>query len=154
MRVLVTGGAGFIGSAVCRLLVGEMKATVLDVDKLTYAANLGSLRTIEDDPATCLAGPPNRDSGEGGRGAVALKHCTTGSRSPWRLLIRLQSLAQLVVGRHRDDLDRIGLGLPQIRHQRRKHFAKAALASEPDKRLEICDLAFERHKNRFLFRLF
>jgi dTDP-glucose 4,6-dehydratase len=49
MRVLVTGGAGFIGSAVCRLLVGEMNATVLNVDKLTYAANLASLRTIDGD---------------------------------------------------------------------------------------------------------
>ena len=47
MRVLVTGGAGFIGSAVCRLLVGELGATVLNVDKLTYAANLTSLRPIE-----------------------------------------------------------------------------------------------------------
>jgi NAD(P)-dependent dehydrogenase (short-subunit alcohol dehydrogenase family) len=50
MKVLVTGGAGFIGSAVCRLFVGELNATVLNVDNLTYAANLGSLRTIEDDP--------------------------------------------------------------------------------------------------------
>jgi dTDP-glucose 4,6-dehydratase len=50
MRVLVTGGAGFIGSAVCRLLVGEMNTTVLNVDKLTYAANLTSLRAIENDP--------------------------------------------------------------------------------------------------------
>ena len=47
MKVLVTGGAGFIGSAVCRLFVGELGATVLNVDKLTYAANLGSLRPIE-----------------------------------------------------------------------------------------------------------
>ena len=47
MKVLVTGGAGFIGSAVCRLLVGELGATVLNVDRLTYAANLGSLRPIE-----------------------------------------------------------------------------------------------------------
>jgi dTDP-glucose 4,6-dehydratase len=47
MRVLVTGGAGFIGSAVCRLLVGELDAAVLNVDKLTYAANLASLRAIE-----------------------------------------------------------------------------------------------------------
>ena len=47
MKVLVTGGAGFIGSAVCRLFVGELGVTVLNVDKLTYAANLGSLRPIE-----------------------------------------------------------------------------------------------------------
>jgi len=50
MKVLVTGGAGFIGSAVCRLFVGELGATVLNVDKLTYAANLGSLRPIEANP--------------------------------------------------------------------------------------------------------
>ena len=50
MRVLVTGGAGFIGSAACRLLVSELNATVLNVDKLTYAANLMSLRTIESNP--------------------------------------------------------------------------------------------------------
>jgi len=47
MKVLVTGGAGFIGSAVCRLLVGEMDATILNIDKLTYAANLASLRAID-----------------------------------------------------------------------------------------------------------
>jgi dTDP-glucose 4,6-dehydratase len=50
MRVLVTGGAGFIGSAVCRLLVGEMNITVLNLDKLTYAANLTSLRGIDANP--------------------------------------------------------------------------------------------------------
>ena len=50
MKVLVTGGAGFIGSAVCRLLVGEMDVTVLNVDKLTYAANLASLQPIEQNP--------------------------------------------------------------------------------------------------------
>jgi len=50
MKVLVTGGAGFIGSAVCRLLVGELGATALNVDKLTYAANLASLQAIESDP--------------------------------------------------------------------------------------------------------
>jgi dTDP-glucose 4,6-dehydratase len=47
MKVLVTGGAGFIGSAVCRLFVGELNAAVLNVDKLTYAANLSSLRAVE-----------------------------------------------------------------------------------------------------------
>jgi dTDP-glucose 4,6-dehydratase len=50
MKVLVTGGAGFIGSAICRLLIGELNATVLNVDKLTYAANLMSLRMIADNP--------------------------------------------------------------------------------------------------------
>jgi dTDP-glucose 4,6-dehydratase len=50
MKILVTGGAGFIGSAVCRLLVGEIGAEVLNIDKLTYAANLASLKPIENDP--------------------------------------------------------------------------------------------------------
>jgi dTDP-glucose 4,6-dehydratase len=50
MRVIVTGGAGFIGSAVCRLLVGELGAAVLNIDKLTYAANPASLRSIAASP--------------------------------------------------------------------------------------------------------
>jgi dTDP-glucose 4,6-dehydratase len=50
MKILVTGGAGFIGSAVCRLFVGEFGATIVNVDKLTYAANPESLRPIADDP--------------------------------------------------------------------------------------------------------
>ena len=49
MRVLVTGGAGFIGSAVCRLLVGARGVEVVNVDKLTYAANLHSLDPIAGD---------------------------------------------------------------------------------------------------------
>lgn len=50
MRVLVTGGAGFIGSAVCRHLVGEVGAEVLNIDKLTYAANLNSVASISGLP--------------------------------------------------------------------------------------------------------
>jgi dTDP-glucose 4,6-dehydratase len=47
MRILVTGGAGFIGSAVTRLLVLERGATVLVVDKLTYAGDRRSIRDCE-----------------------------------------------------------------------------------------------------------
>jgi dTDP-glucose 4,6-dehydratase len=48
MKVLVTGGAGFIGSAVCRLLAGEPGWTVTAVDALTYAGNLASLAPVMD----------------------------------------------------------------------------------------------------------
>ena len=43
MRILVTGGAGFIGSAVCRYLIEKTPHEVLNVDKLTYAASLRSV---------------------------------------------------------------------------------------------------------------
>ena len=49
-RILVTGGAGFIGSAVCRQLIEVHGASVINVDKLTYAANLHSLDPIVDNP--------------------------------------------------------------------------------------------------------
>jgi len=47
--ILVTGGAGFIGSAVVRRLIGTTDATVVNVDKLTYAGNLESLAPVADD---------------------------------------------------------------------------------------------------------
>jgi dTDP-glucose 4,6-dehydratase len=50
LRILVTGGAGFIGSAVCRHLVGRVSADVLNLDRLTYAANLASLAPIATNP--------------------------------------------------------------------------------------------------------
>ena len=50
MKFLVTGGAGFIGSAVCRHLIGDLGHEVVNVDKLTYAANLDSLKPIANRP--------------------------------------------------------------------------------------------------------
>jgi dTDP-glucose 4,6-dehydratase len=50
-RILVTGGAGFIGSAVCRHLVRKGGYHVVNVDKLTYAGNPESLREISNSPA-------------------------------------------------------------------------------------------------------
>jgi dTDP-glucose 4,6-dehydratase len=51
MTVLITGGAGFIGSAVVRKLVGQRGTSTINVDKLTYAGNLDSLEQIADQPA-------------------------------------------------------------------------------------------------------
>ena len=53
VKIVVTGGAGFIGSAVCRYLVRETQANVINVDKLTYAANLRSTRTSLTVPPWC-----------------------------------------------------------------------------------------------------
>jgi dTDP-glucose 4,6-dehydratase len=50
MRVLVTGGLGFIGSAVVRLLIGETEHQVLNVDKVTYAANPASVKEVASNP--------------------------------------------------------------------------------------------------------
>ncbi|MEJ8572061.1 dTDP-glucose 4,6-dehydratase [Microbaculum marinum] len=50
MKILVTGGAGFIGSAVCRHVIGETPHSLVNLDKLTYAANLSSLDAIAGDP--------------------------------------------------------------------------------------------------------
>ncbi|GAA4741889.1 dTDP-glucose 4,6-dehydratase [Sphingomonas daechungensis] len=50
MRVIVTGGAGFIGSALVRHLVLERGYDVLNVDALTYAGNRASLNSVEDKP--------------------------------------------------------------------------------------------------------
>ena len=54
MNIIVTGGAGFIGSAVIRHLIKNTDHRVINLDKLTYAGNLESLREISDSPRYCF----------------------------------------------------------------------------------------------------
>ncbi|QHS14352.1 dTDP-glucose 4,6-dehydratase [Shewanella sp. Arc9-LZ] len=49
MKILVSGGAGFIGSAVVRHIINNTQDSVINVDKLTYAGNLESLVSVEND---------------------------------------------------------------------------------------------------------
>src|SRR5690554_6103143 len=50
MKILITGGAGFIGSALIRHLCAYTRHTVVNVDSLTYAANLAALQGVQDHP--------------------------------------------------------------------------------------------------------
>lgn len=49
-KILITGGAGFIGSAVVRQFINDTGHSVVNVDKLTYAGNLQSLASVSDNP--------------------------------------------------------------------------------------------------------
>jgi len=50
MKILVTGGAGFIGSAFVRMAIAATEYQVVNLDKLTYAGNLENLTAVEEDP--------------------------------------------------------------------------------------------------------
>ena len=53
-KILITGGAGFIGSALVRYIINETSDAVVVVDKLTYAGNLMSLAPVAQKRALCL----------------------------------------------------------------------------------------------------
>ncbi|WP_439238468.1 dTDP-glucose 4,6-dehydratase [Lonepinella sp. BR2919] len=50
MKILLTGGAGFIGSAVVRHIINHTGDSVINVDKLTYAGNLNSIKSVANNP--------------------------------------------------------------------------------------------------------
>ncbi len=54
MKIIITGGAGFIGSAVIRSILRDTSLDVVNVDKLTYAGNLDSLPTAVTNPRYCF----------------------------------------------------------------------------------------------------
>lgn len=72
-KILVTGGAGFIGSAVIRHIIENTKASVVNVDKLTYAGNLESLTGVSDSNRYTFEQVDICDAAEVNR--VFVEHC-------------------------------------------------------------------------------
>ena len=78
IKILVTGGAGFIGSAVCHHIIGETADSVVVLDKLTYAGNLASLAGIAGNERFCFV--------EGDIGDAALVMALLNQHRPDRIM--------------------------------------------------------------------
>ena len=50
-RILITGGSGFIGSALIRYIINQTEDSVINIDKLTYAASQSALKEVENNPS-------------------------------------------------------------------------------------------------------
>ena len=91
MKIMVTGGCGFIGSAVCRHLVRDLGIDVVNVDKLTYAASEGSTAEVAAEPEVPLPQArhlrPRRDA-EGDAGRRRRRRHASRRRKPCRPLDR------------------------------------------------------------------
>lgn len=76
--IIVTGGAGFIGSAVCRHLIGRGDTRVVNLDKLTYAGNLASLADVAENASYRFV--------EGDIGDVSLVSALLGEERPTAIM--------------------------------------------------------------------
>src|ERR1700757_2142827 len=93
MRIMITGGAGFIGSALVRYLINSSDHEILVVDKLTYAGNLASLATVQGNSRYRFSHTDicNRSvASVAGRQPHVRPPATIGRRaaSPWRRAMR------------------------------------------------------------------
>ena len=64
MKIVVTGGCGFIGSAVVRSLIADTDHEVINIDKMTYAATEGSTAAVADDPRYAFLQADIADAGQ------------------------------------------------------------------------------------------